>query len=246
MSALEGIHWLDATIVVVLVLGALLGACTGALRQLVRLATYVAALYAALHLHEPVAEFLAVQFREPGFLRGSAPAGLSGPRVASFAGTLFVVYLGLFTVTVLFQKAVKALFSQGRGTAIKALGLQTLDRLLGAAVGAVLAAILTGTAVLGLSLYPDQRVQTSLAGSQLRPAFLKGARAALAAIPQKHRNELNDALRWLDQAARGLGQDLRSQGPHDAADLVTGAIAGAGSERQGASGVPGPSGGPAR
>jgi uncharacterized membrane protein required for colicin V production len=212
VSALEGIHWLDAAILVVLVLGALLGACTGVLRQLVRLLTYLAALYATTQLHEPVAEFLSVQFQEPGFLKGPSGLGLSPHRVASFGATLFVVYLGLFLVTLLFQKVVKGLFLQGQGTAVKALGLQTLDRLGGAAVGCLLAAVLACTAVLGLALYPDPQVQTSLSGSQLRPTFLKGARAALAAIPQAYQDELDQGLRQLEQAGRNLVGDLDAGG----------------------------------
>src|SRR3954447_9279191 len=58
MQHTEYPHWLDVSLVVIILIGAAFGARHGVLKAVVRLIRYVVAMYAAVYLHEPVVAFL--------------------------------------------------------------------------------------------------------------------------------------------------------------------------------------------
>src|SRR5437016_10684 len=109
-------NWLDIIILVVLAIGAVMGFCTGLLWQIARLVSLALSLYLAFLANAGVTDWLDDQWKDVN------PAV---NRVIAFIGVFIVVYLILYLVTRLVYQA------------IKATKLETLDRILGALLGAV-------------------------------------------------------------------------------------------------------------
>lgn len=220
MNLIEKIHWFDALVVGILAAGAAIGASRGVLRQTVRLITHALAIFVALSLHEKVVAFLEASGGELGSI----------PHTHSFLGTYLVVYVVLFIVAHLFQKAIKALClspeeRKGR-TTLQALGLESVDRLLGAALGTIVAALVVGMGLLALTLNPDEQVETALEKSHLRPVMLRGIQRALVALPQEYKEKLDAALEHLEKAGRGVADDLLRKGIDDRSDKTDSAASG--------------------
>jgi uncharacterized membrane protein required for colicin V production len=146
MNTIATLHWLDAAIVLALVLGAALGARRGVLRQTFQLALYVVSFYAAAYLHGPVDSFVRTHLKE---------VADAVPRLQSFLAAFVVSYLTLFVITRLARRAVKAVVlkpSDPQNTsAIEAVGLKPIDRLLGAGLGTLVASLIVGAVLMGLT-----------------------------------------------------------------------------------------------
>lgn len=166
-------HWLDITLLVILALGALLGARSGLLWQVARIVTFGVAFYVCIYYHEPVAGLLGT------YLTDTSPLLVS---VLSYVATFCGVYLVLYGITLLLERA------------LKASRLKTLDRLLGAGFGLLKAALLVGAVLMGLALYSTPQTDAAMADSRLAPVLLEGMRAVTVAVPQNYKDDLNASL----------------------------------------------------
>jgi uncharacterized membrane protein required for colicin V production len=213
MYGLENYHWLDIAIVVLLALGGMMGAVSGLLRQIVWLVTYVTSVYAAIWFHQPVAFFLKDK------LDGAMPE--TSPLVASplsYGLTFFATYLALIMLTALFTRSIRA-FSRratdpGVQKATRALGPRVLNRLLGAVVATALTSQILGAIFTGLALCPNAHIEARLAGSELRPPLVRSVQAVIVAIPQKYKDELNQAVVRLKQTGTTVTGELLGQRMH--------------------------------
>jgi uncharacterized membrane protein required for colicin V production len=174
-------HWLDNTILAVLVAAAVLGAYSGLLMQVFRLVGLAAALYAATVLHDGVS----------GWLRESLMRGTEARASTLVAyGSVFLgVYLGIFLVTLVLERG------------IKAAQLQYLNRGLGALLAITKMGLLIGTICYGLQQLAQQSIDQMLDDSAMAPLLAKGFEHALAAVPQEYKKDLSS--RW-DQVRESL------------------------------------------
>jgi uncharacterized membrane protein required for colicin V production len=215
---LQKYHWLDITIVVVVLIGALIGTKSGVMRQIVRLVNYVISVYATLYFHEPVRAFLKTCLTEvqPVF-----------PKLLSCVLVFLAVYLTLFSINGLARKAVLAMrlkLAAGEiENTVEAVGLGPLDRLLGAGVGVVLAGLLLGAGLLGVAIAHDEQIDAAVRGSQLRPPLMRSVEAVLIAVPQQYKDELSDALKRFESTGTQMLGDLTAEGMHNASRRIKGA-----------------------
>ena len=171
-------HWLDITLLAVLALGALLGARSGLVWQVARIITFGVAFYVCIYYHEPVAGLLGT------YLTGTSPLLVS---VLSYVATFCAVYLVLYGITLLLQRA------------LKAAKLKTLDRILGAGFGLLKATLLVGAVLMGVALYSTPQTDAAMAESKLAPVLLEGMRAVTVAVPQNYKDDLNASLERIRQ-----------------------------------------------
>lgn len=187
-------NWLDTSILIVLGIGAAFGAISGFIWQIARIITYGVAVYASMYLHEPVAGFL------EGYMKGSSPLV---PRIASYVVSFLGVYLVLFVITLLIEKAVKAA------------KLKPMDRLLGAGLGVVKAGLIGGAVLMGLAIYPQPQTEAAMGASTLAPILLNVMRAVIVAVPQQYKDELSASL-----------ERMKKAGLEKAGELAPGALPG--------------------
>src|SRR5947208_742643 len=109
-------HWLDIIILVVLGVGAAMGFCSGLLWQVARVVSLALSIYLAILANTPATDWLGEQFPDLG------PAV---SRIGAFIAVFLLVYLALYLLT-------RAIHN-----AIKAAKLETVDRILGALLGAI-------------------------------------------------------------------------------------------------------------
>src|SRR5688500_12136659 len=126
-------HWLDTTILTLLGLGAGLGAWSGFVWQIARILTLGVGLYGAVVFHEPASQML-----QDSVLQGADSRIV---RPAAYLMVFLIIYLVLFYSARLVRSF------------IRATDLETLDRLLGAALGAGKVALFIGVVCLGLASY---------------------------------------------------------------------------------------------
>lgn len=177
-------HWLDIIILVFLGAGAAMGFYSGLLWQVARIVSLALSIYLAILANAGFADWLGEQWQDVN------PVAL---RVIAFIAVFLLVYLVLFWITRLLHKA------------IKATKLETVDRLLGALLGAAkmaaLVACICGVLVaLDLAIFREWFDQASLA----RP-FAKGTEAAVSWIPQDYRDHANEGIQ---QAREQLQQKI--------------------------------------
>ncbi len=203
MSALQQIHWLDITILMVMAVGFLIGAIRGVLRQTFRLAAQVAVLSVALFYHASVDE--AIRTRLP------AEAG-DFSRVHSFVVTYLAAWLVYAVAASLVLRGLTSVLRDRKADnaeeVVKALGLSAFDRMAGACVGTVASCLLIGVALIGLGSIQDAKLQNELAASKLAPQFVSRTRAALAAVPSERTEQLFNSLNRLDSAFQAVATDM--------------------------------------
>jgi membrane protein required for colicin V production len=166
-------HWLDITLLIVLSLGALLGARSGLLWQVARIVTFALAFYVSIFYHEPAANLL------NRTVTGTSPLLIG---VLTYVGLFLGVYLVLYSITLMLERA------------LKATKLKTLDRALGAGFGFLKAALLVGAVLMAVALNATPQTDAAMADSRLAPVLLQGMRALAVAIPQHYRDDLNTSL----------------------------------------------------
>jgi uncharacterized membrane protein required for colicin V production len=149
------VTWLDASILVVLALGASFGAMTGAFWQIARVAMAVLGALGALRWGSWASEVLENRFN---------------PAVASI-----FAYVLVFLFLYLAAYAICSLIDSG----LKLAELKWLDRLLGSGLGAAKATAAVLVALAGLSMYPTREFSDDMHSSVLAPLLLRGAEAAL-------------------------------------------------------------------
>jgi uncharacterized membrane protein required for colicin V production len=175
-------YWLDVTFLALIGLGAILGAVSGLLWQVARIVGLGVAVVAALYFNADAMQWLqanALHNYDPRFLRAAA-------YVAVFVG----IYVAIFVVTLLLEKA------------LRAARLKPLDRLAGAGLGALKAALILGALCLGAASLHHAGTAEILAQSTLAPRFAEGMHALLAAIPPQYTDELRLGLHNLKESIR--------------------------------------------
>jgi membrane protein required for colicin V production len=179
-------HWLDIVLLVVLGIGVVLGARSGLLWQVARIVTFGVAIYATVF-----GNGLVVAQITP-YLTDWSPMAV---QVLAYVGTFLAVYLALFGVTLLLEKA------------LKAAKLKTLDRVLGGLFGLVKAGLLAGAVLMGVALVATPDVDAALAESRVAPVLLTAMRGVIVAVPQDYKDQLNAAIdRVKKQATDQAGQ----------------------------------------
>ncbi|MCC6740782.1 MAG: CvpA family protein [Planctomycetia bacterium] len=148
-------NWLDASILVLLALGATFGAISGAFWQIARVAMVVFAALGALRWGTWAAAIL-----EHRFTPGAAS-------VFGHALVFLFLYLGAYAACVLLD------------TGLKLSELKWLDRVLGSALGASKAAAAVLVALAALSMYPTAEFSRDMRDSFLGPLMLRTAEQAM-------------------------------------------------------------------
>ncbi len=177
-------HWLDILILVILGVGAAMGFCTGLLWQVARVVSLAVSLYAAIMANTGATNWLNLQWKD------ASPAV---NRVIAFVAVFIFAYLVLYFIT-------RMLY-----TAIKASRLETVDRVLGAILGAVkmgaiLACVCAVMVALDLQIFKDWFVHATLA-----PHFAQGTQNAVGWIPQHFRDHVDEGVHEMrDQVQKRL------------------------------------------
>lgn len=177
-------HWLDITLLIVLALGAVLGARRGLLWQVARILTFGLAIYVCIYYHETVAGWIAPYLQDASALVVS---------VLSYVAVFLVVYLICYGVTLLLEAAVKAA------------KLKTTDRILGAALGALKAALLSGAVLMGLALIGIPQTDEAIARSQVAQVELQMMRGVIVAVPQDYKEQFTEARERIQEKASEVG-----------------------------------------
>lgn len=183
-------HWLDAILLALLVLGAVLGARSGLLRQLARILGFGFALYATVFFHEPATDFLLAQVMKDG-----------DPRLVSavaYVAVFCILYLTIYFGTLLIERG------------LYAMKLEVLNRILGAVLGASQSALLLGAAALALANYPHEPTQDLLRQSALAPWLATGVERGLVAMPGEYREELQEGLEDLKKSIRAQAEAAKA------------------------------------
>jgi membrane protein required for colicin V production len=197
-----GMYWLDTTIVALLAVGALFGAMSGFLWQVARIASVALSLYAAIFLNDWATHFvqdLLLQGIDPGIVRALA-------------------YLAVFVIVYLVLYYVVWLLDQG----IRAVNLQPVDRLLGAATGACKMGLLLAAVCLGVTALDQPVSRTVMEKSQVAPVLAESMEFVLVVIPQDYKTELCSGLKSLRDFARTRMEQARSKISPTADDKKTG------------------------
>ncbi len=174
-------YWLDTTIFAILALGAIFGALSGLLLQLARLVGFAVALYTTLRVNEPAADVL-----QRSFVRDAEPWVA---RALAYVGVFLLVYLTIFIGTLVLERGMRAV------------RLQALNRLLGALLGAVKAALLLGAIFMGVLNYPHPATQEMMRKSALAPLLARGTETLVSALAWEYRQEVQDGI---DNATKAL------------------------------------------
>jgi membrane protein required for colicin V production len=180
-------HWLDIILLVVLALGAALGARKGLLWQVARIVTFGVAIYVCIYYHGFAAGLMAP------YLDGASEMLL---KVLACGVTFLTVYLVLYGITLLLERAVKAS------------RLKLLDRFLGALFGAVKAGLLAGAVLMGVALLGSPQADATLAESSVAPVLLLVMRGVIVAVPQEYKDELTAALDRIKKAGADRAEEL--------------------------------------
>ena len=180
-------YWLDTAIVAVLVIGAAFGALTGFLWQVARIAGLGLALYCCLFFNDVASEII---LRD--FLQGADPNLAKG---IGYIVVFAVVYLALYFVALLVDQTIRAVH------------LQALDRLLGAAMGALKMGLVAAAVCFGLTQYPHPRTKEWIERSTLAPMMAQGIDWILLAIPEEYKEEFTNNVRtWWEMAREKANQ----------------------------------------
>jgi membrane protein required for colicin V production len=171
-------YWLDTTILALLGLAALLGAWSGFVRQVVRLIAISVALVVSLTCNERVTAFLAQALEE-------APAW--APQLLAYVGVFCAVWLTFFLFALLLERGLQ----EAR--------MLWVNRLLGAAVGALKAALILGLALLAATAYLEEPNREAMQKSTCAPVLAQGARLVLATVPPEYRERLWEQLPALER-----------------------------------------------
>ncbi len=192
-------NWVDVSVFLVLVIGTVLGFISGLLWQVARLVIFGISCYATLYFHQPVATWLGQRMSE------TSPTVLKG--LAYFL-TFVGVYLVLFLIVVLIERAMKAA------------ELKPIDRVFGGVLGLVKAGLVCGVVLLGIVVIPIQAFTPEVEQSRLGPPVLEATRTVLLAIPEEQKKKVGE---WFEaikkralERAREAGAKAGSDAVHDA------------------------------
>jgi membrane protein required for colicin V production len=177
-------HWLDVVILSLLGLGAALGFWSGLIMQIARLVSLGLSIYLTFLLHEPVTQLL--------HTRVAPEANVSLLRAIAYIGIFLAVYVTLFAVSRLLYKVVRAT------------KLEFLDRLAGAALGAVKMLLIVAPASALLAYLALPATEEWMRDSAIAPALARGVDRALEMVPEHYRTEAHDSF---EQVRQRVGAD---------------------------------------
>jgi membrane protein required for colicin V production len=167
-------HWLDMLLLGLLGFGAALGFWSGLIMQLARLVCLGVSIYVTFLLNEPVTRLLHGRIAPDtnvNLLHGLA-----------YIGVFLAVYIALFALSRLLYRVVSAS------------RLVFLDRLAGAVLGACKTALILApvcAVLVFLSLPPTDEW---LNRSTIAPLLARGAREAVAMLPDSYRTQAHDSV----------------------------------------------------
>jgi uncharacterized membrane protein required for colicin V production len=191
--------WLDIAILTLLTLGAVLGFWSGLLWQVARLLSLGVSLYATLVFNEPVTQLLHEHV--------APEAHLGLLRAVAYGGMFLGTYILLFTLTRLLHRT------------IQATKLESLDRLMGAALGTGKMVLLLAPACAGLAYLALPITQEWMEKSTLAPLLARGMHDALVVIPEDYRHQAEESIQHVrdrlqneavDRALDAIGDELKS------------------------------------
>ena len=162
-------HWLDTTILVLFGVGATFGAMSGLLLQVARVVGLSVAVYAAIALNEWASHTLEeAVFQE-------ADARVSG--ALAYVLVFVVVYLAFHLATLLLERG------------LKAVKLQTMNRVLGGGLGATKTALVLGGIFLALMHFSHPRTDELLQKSAIAPVLATATETVVSVIPSEQMQE---------------------------------------------------------
>ncbi len=173
-------HWLDATLLTAVAVGAVLGFVSGLFLQIARIASLGLAVAATILVHDHAGKLLrswVLRDADPGVVEACA-----------YVTVFLTVYVALFLMTRLLRAW------------LRATDLALPDRLLGALLGAGKIALLMGLACLVLRHAPHPAAQDWLDHSTLAPVFARGMEQTVALIPDDCKQPVLDSFRQLQEA----------------------------------------------
>lgn len=167
-------YWLDCVLLVGIGIGALYGARSGFLQQVSRVVGVSVAFYTAFLINDPCARFLLdyILLNTEDYVA----------RILAFLMVFFAVYLVIFYGTRLVQRL------------IRAVNLDSMDRTLGAVVGAGKMTLLMALLSLGLTHFPNPKTQEVVAQSVLAPSLVTGLHLVVHAIPDYYKDQMQHGV----------------------------------------------------
>lgn len=183
-------HWLDITLLIVLALGALLGARRGLLWQVARILTFALAIYVCIYYHDTVAAWIGP------YLRDASAVVVS---VLAYVAAFLAVYLVCYGLTMLVEAGVKAA------------KLKTTDRVLGAALGALKAALLSGAVMMGLAVAGVPHTDGAIGQSYVAQVELQMMRGVIVAVPAEYKEQFAEARDRIQKAGTEKAKELADE-----------------------------------
>ncbi len=176
-------YWLDATILVLLAVGAGLGFWSGMFIQVARVLGLVASVYASVFFNDPVTRLVKDRFLTEIDERLI--------RIVAYGLVFLFVFLVLFIITRLIVKL------------IRESPLATLDRIMGSVLGTVKIALVLAGVCGGLNAVSMPTTKEWMEKSALAPYFAKGLDVMMKAIPDESKTQVNDHVQqWRDALQR--------------------------------------------
>lgn len=186
-------YWLDGILLVGICIGALLGARSGFLQQFGRIAGLAVAFYTAFITNDLATRFLLdyVLINTEEYIA----------RILAYLIVFFSLYLSVFYATRLVQKLIKAVH------------LDSVDRMLGAVVGAAKMTLLLAVLCLGLTHFPHPKSEEVVSRSVLAPALANGLEMVVQAIPAYYRDRIHEGVETVQQSLNRNEKSQTSRSP---------------------------------
>lgn len=179
-------NWIDIIVILALGGGAFLGFKSGFIWQLSRLILLIISVYATFLMHRPLASWLTAKMSNP-FLA----------QLIIFIFIFAVIYLILFFITLFIEKAVSKI------------KLKKVDSILGAILGFLKAALVFGTVLLALVLYPGLGIQSSLRNSFFTTYLLGYTKKAVFLMPKDYRRKVTHFIKQTDAIKKTNQENIR-------------------------------------
>jgi uncharacterized membrane protein required for colicin V production len=167
-------HWLDLSLLALFGLGAALGFWSGLIMQIARLICLAVSIYATLFLNETATRLL--------HERVAPDAHINLLRGISYVGVFLIAYLILFALSRLVYRVVRAT------------KFEMLDRLAGAALGAIKMVLLLAPACALLTYLALPPTEEWMSRSTIAPMLAKGMHVAVILVPETYKNQAQESV----------------------------------------------------
>jgi membrane protein required for colicin V production len=163
-------HWLDTTLLAFMGVASVLGFVTGFFWQVARIVGLTIAIWMSIQFQEPVVVFL-----HSTLLKG-AEVGVA--KAVSYVAVFITVYLAIF------------LLCRSLRQALKASGLDLVDRLLGSMLGLAKMLLVLGGISLLLANVTHPAPKEWMKESTIAPVLAQGMERMIALVPDSYRQAL--------------------------------------------------------